>query len=116
MKWTNSVKSYYFILLWEGVIHIISLSREEVGRIISCLYKYNEKRENLINRFFDTRLDMRQLLIKREELPFIDIYNIHLLEKTVNVGKKLLEFDDILFIEGKPGVGKSHLATCLKKE
>lgn len=28
----------------------------------------------------------------------------------------MLEFENILFIEGKPGIGKSHLVTCLTKE
>lgn len=97
-------------------VYIISLSRNDAGTTISQLYNHNENRESLINRFFDNCLDERKLLIKREELPLIDIYNIHLLEKTVDVGKKLLEFDDILFIEGKPGVGKSHLVTCLNEE
>ena len=97
-------------------LYIISLSREEAGKIVSKLYKYNEKRESCIERYLNTCLDERKLNIKREELPSIDIFNIHLLEKTVNVGKKLLEVEDILFVEGKPGVGKSHLVTCLAEE
>jgi hypothetical protein len=97
-------------------VYIISLSREKAETSISCLYKQNEQREYQLKRFFDKRLDERRFVIKREELPSIDIYNIHLLEETVNVGKKLLEFEDILFIEGKPGVGKSHLVTSLKNK
>lgn len=97
-------------------LYIIPLSRERAGKIVSKLYKYNEKRESRIEQFFNVCLDKRKLSIKREEIPSIDVYDIHLLEKTVNVGKKLLEFENILFIEGKPGVGKSHLVTCLAKE
>jgi hypothetical protein len=97
-------------------LYIISLSRDKTQTIISNLYKYNERRESVINRFFSICLDDRCLSIKQEELPTIDIYDIHLIEKTIDVGKKLLEFQDILFIEGKPGVGKSHLVTCLEKE
>jgi len=97
-------------------VYIIPLSREKAGTIICNLYKYNEERESIVNQFFNIRLDQRRLSIKQEELPTIDIYDIHLLEKTINVGKKLLEFEDILYIEGKPGVGKSHLGTCLAKE
>lgn len=96
-------------------VYIVSLSREKAGTIVSDFYNYNEKRESRIIQFFNVCLDKRKLNIKREELPSIDIYDIHLLEKTVNVGKKLLEFENILFIEGKPGVGKSHLVTCLAK-
>ena len=61
-------------------------------------------------------MDGRNLNIKIDELPIIDIYNIQLLEKTIHLGKQLLDFDNILFIEGKPGVGKSHLVTTLFEE
>jgi len=97
-------------------LYIISLSRDKAETIISNLYRYNERRKSVANRFFSVCLDERHLTIKQEELPIIDIYDIHLIEKTIDVGKKLLEFQDILFIEGKPGVGKSHLVTCLEKE
>ncbi len=97
-------------------IAIICLSRKKAGTIVSNLYKYNENRESIVSQFFNAYLDERLLRIKQEELPIIDIYNIHLSEKTINVGKKLLECEDILFIEGKPGVGKSHLVTCLMEE
>lgn len=97
-------------------VYIISLSREKVETILNNLYKYNEKRKSIISQFFNIRLDERHLNIKQVELPTIDIYDIHLQEETINVGKKTLEFNDILFIEGKPGVGKSHLVTCLAKE
>lgn len=97
-------------------LYVIPLSRRKAEKIVSKLYKYDEKRESHIEQFFNSCLDKRQLNIKREELPSIDIFDIHLLEETVNVGKKLLEFENILFVEGKPGVGKSHLVTCLAKE
>lgn len=97
-------------------VYIITLSREKVEIILNTLYKYNEKRESIVSQFFKIRLDKRLLNIRQEELPLIDIYDIHLQEETINVGKKILEIDDILFVEGKPGVGKSHLVTCLAKE
>jgi hypothetical protein len=97
-------------------VYIVTLSREKVETTLNTLYKYNGKRESIVSQFFKRRLDNRLLKIKQEELPLIDIYNIHLQEETINVGKKILEFEDILFIEGKPGVGKSHLVTCLAKE
>jgi len=96
-------------------VYIITLSREKVETILNTLYKYNEKRESIVSQFFKIRLDKRLLNIRQEELPLIDIYDIHLQEETINVGKKILEIDDILFVEGKPGVGKSHLVTCLAK-
>ncbi|WP_157279251.1 hypothetical protein [Proteiniphilum acetatigenes] len=97
-------------------LYIISLSRYDSSQIIEELYEYNSKRESVINQFFNLRLDTRHLIIGKAELPVIDIYNTQLLEKTIDVGRKLLEFNDILFIEGKPGVGKSHLTTCLAEE
>ncbi len=100
----------------QGNLYIVSLSRYDSLRIIEEIYEHNQKRESVISHFFNLKLDNRNLIINKEELPAIDIYNIQLLEKTIDVGKKLLEFDDILFIEGKPGVGKSHLVTCLSEE
>lgn len=97
-------------------IYIISLSRLKSTQIIEELYKYNEKRKSVIIQFFNVKLDNRCLIINKEELPAIDLFNIQLLEKTIDVGKRILDFDNILFIEGKPGVGKSHLVTCLAKE
>lgn len=100
----------------QGNLYIVSLSRYDSLQIIEEIYEQNRKRESVISQFFNLKLDKRNLIISKEELPTIDIYNIQLSEKTINVGKKLLEFDDILFIEGKPGVGKSHLVTCLSEE
>jgi hypothetical protein len=97
-------------------LYIISLSREQAGTIIKNLYKHNEYRESIIDQFFKIKLDKRQFCIKQKELPTIDIFDIQLLEKTIDVGKKLLEFENIIFIEGKPGVGKSHLVDCLASE
>lgn len=100
----------------QGNLFIISLSRYESINIIENTYEHHQNRESVIRQFFNLKLDNRNLIINKEELPAIDIYNIQLLEKTINVGKKLLELDDILFIEGKPGVGKSHLVNCLSEE
>lgn len=97
-------------------LYIISLSRNDSLKIIERLYRYNEKREAVITQFFNQKLDKRHLTIDKKELPIIDIYNIQLLEKTIDVGRKLLAFGNILFIEGKPGIGKSHLVTCLSKK
>lgn len=97
-------------------LYIVSLSRYDSLRVIEEIYEHNQKRESIINQFFNLKLDNRNLIINKEELPIIDTYNIQLSEKTIDIGKKLLEFDDILFIEGKPGVGKSHLVTCLSEE
>ncbi|MCW7498569.1 hypothetical protein ND860_18685 [Leptospira levettii] len=98
-----------------GNLWIISLSRQRAQSIINDHYEYNKKRYLRIVDFFNYKLDNRLLKIKQNDLPRIDIYDINLTEKTIYVGKKILEIEDILFIEGKPGVGKSHLVTCLSK-
>lgn len=100
----------------QGNLYFVSLSRYDSLRMIEEIYEHNQKRELVISQFFNLKLDNRSLNISKEELPTIDIYNIQLSEKTIVIGKKLLEFEDILFIEGKPGVGKSHLVTCLSEE
>jgi hypothetical protein len=80
------------------------------------MYEHNEKRVPIIYRFFENYFDRRQLIIDREDLPVIDIYNTQLLEPTINTGKYHLKIENILIIEGKPGVGKSHLVNCLSDE
>jgi hypothetical protein len=94
-------------------IYIISLSRIEADNVINELYEPNGKRKITINRFFNDCLDNRTYKINREDLPIIKIFETKLLEETINVGKKHLEFSNILFIEGKPGVGKSHYVNTL---
>ncbi len=95
---------------------IVSLLRHEILNKISEIYKRNEKRVPIISRFFENCFDRRQLIIDREDLPVIDIYNTQLLEQTINIGKYHLKKENILIIEGKPGVGKSHLVNCLSDE
>lgn len=97
-------------------IFIVSLSRREILNKINGIYKRNEKRVSIIFRFFENCFDRRQLIIDRKDLPIIDIYNTQLLEETINTGKYHLKIENILIIEGKPGVGKSHLVNCLSDE
>ncbi len=97
-------------------LYIISLSREEALEIVRDLYNLNPKREPVIHHFFEQKLDNREFIIKREDLPTIDIYNIQLSESTIDVARKILKVENILFIEGKPGVGKSHFVNCLTKK
>lgn len=94
-------------------VHIISLSRIEANEAIDKLYKNNEIRKITLNKFFFDSLDNRILAIKREDLPIIKIFETKLLEETIDVGKRHLEFSNILHIEGKPGVGKSHYVNTL---
>lgn len=96
-------------------IYIISLSRMEADDLVNEFYIDNEKRKIIINRFFNDCLDNRVLKIKRGDLPIIDVFETKLLEETIHVGKKHLEFSNILLIEGKPGIGKSHYVNYLSE-
>jgi hypothetical protein len=97
-------------------VYIISLSREEINSEIKKIYKSNEKRTPTILSFFEKCFDERRITIIREDLPIIEIFNTKLLEPTINIGKYCLEINNLLLIEGKPGVGKSHLVNCIIKD
>jgi hypothetical protein len=97
-------------------LYIVSLSRHLISEIVGEIYWNTVKRESVIQGFYNHCLDSRKLIIKRNDLPIIDIYSTKLVEKTIDVGKYNLELNNIVVIEGKPGVGKSHLVNCLKNE
>ena len=46
-------------------------------------------------------------------MPVIDIFNTKLID-TINIEREIIEFENILHIEGKPGIGKSHLVEFLQ--
>lgn len=99
-------------------LFIISASREFISDEIDKIYFQNENRISVIDKFFKNRLDNRntKLKISLDELPPIQVFNHQLLEDTINVKRNVFEFDKILHIEGKPGVGKSHLVKALAEE
>jgi len=96
--------------------YIVSFSRIEIENKIDELYNNDFHRKSDIKRFFGECLDKRKLTIHRENLPIINVFSTKLLEPTINIGKKFLKFENILVIEGKPGVGKSHFVKCLENE
>lgn len=97
----------------DGIL-IISLSRDFAWEAIYNSYRFNEKRISILERFFDKTLDERSLIINRSDLPPIDIYSTDLMEKTIILKDIILDDSNIIKIEGKPGVGKSHLVEQLK--
>lgn len=97
-------------------VSIISLSREEIDIKISKLLKNNSLRKNQLDCFFNTILDNRIWEITRDSLPQIKVFITALQEKSITISHKILEFDNLLLIEGKPGVGKSHFVNTLTKE
>lgn len=97
-------------------VYIISLNRGNIDNNITCLYKLNQERESILNKFFSNCLDNRKFKIERKDLPSISVFDTNLIEPTIDVGRKHLNIENILVIEGKPGVGKSHLVNCLTNE
>jgi hypothetical protein len=94
-------------------LYLISLNRVEIDELITSFYKLNPFRKSIIQRFLSNYLDNRQWIIQKTELPDIDIFNTKIVD-TVNIEREIIEFEDILHIEGKPGIGKSHLVEFLQ--
>ncbi len=97
-------------------VYIMSMSRTEIIERIHELYVLDENRKNIIEYFFNGKLDQRILKISREQLPSITLYNTELLETTVDVARERLSVKNILHIEGKPGVGKSHFVKTVTNQ
>ncbi|MNJ92216.1 hypothetical protein D3C87_98820 [compost metagenome] len=97
-------------------VYIISMNRQAIAMAIANLYHINERRESIILTFLKKQLDKRVWDIDITDLPSIPLFKKELLERTINVGRKKLISDNILFIEGLPGVGKSHYVNELKQE
>lgn len=97
-------------------IFLVSLSRTQIDDKINELYRNNPLRKNEIDSFFSGLLDNRVWHISREKLPQLKTFITELQEKTIEISHKLLQFENLLLIEGKPGVGKSHFVNTLIKK
>lgn len=97
-------------------VYIVSLNRVTIDQKIEELYKTDQSRKYIIDKFFSECIDSRKLLIKKSELPILNVFKTYLIEPTVNITRKILDVENILLIEGKPGVGKSHLVVNLEKK
>lgn len=97
-------------------IYIVSLNRLAIDQKIEDLYKTDHLRKYTIKQFFSECLDTRKLLVKKSELPVLNVFKTYLIEPTVNLTLETLEIENILHIEGKPGVGKSHLVVNLENQ
>ena len=97
-------------------VYIVSLNRENIDQNIDSLYTLNLARKAVLKIFFSKCLDNRKFKIDRKNLPSISVFDTNLIEPTIDVGRKYLNIKNILLIEGKPGVGKSHLVNSLTKE
>lgn len=97
-------------------VFLVSLSRTQIDEKINELYQNNPLRKNEIDSFFSGLLDSRIWHISREILPQLKTFITELQEKSIEISHNLLQFENLLLIEGKPGVGKSHFANTLVKE
>ena len=97
-------------------VYIVSLSHENIGDTVNDLYDLDRQRQQIITKFFNVCLDTRKFKIERQDLPSIHVFDTNLIESTIDLGRSHLAVKNILVIEGKPGVGKSHLVSSLIKE
>ncbi len=94
-------------------LYLISLNRVEIDEMIARFYELTPFRKSVIQKFLSNYLDNRKWIIQKYELPVIDIFNTKLID-TINIERGIIEFENILHIEGKPGIGKSHLVEFLQ--
>ncbi|GAB3056814.1 hypothetical protein ACFOU0_02820 [Salinicoccus sesuvii] len=97
-------------------VHIISISREEARSQITTLYEIDFIRMSIMENYFERKFDERVLSILLEELPPIKIFSTQLMDQTIDIQKLELKTTSLLMIEGKPGVGKSHLVNQLENQ
>lgn len=93
---------------------IVSASRDEIHDKIEQLYDSNSKRLSRIQSYLQKCIENKSLLINRTDLPSIEVYRTNLLEETIDVGTEHLKLNNLFFIEGKPGIGKSHLVNLIQ--
>ena len=96
-------------------IFIISISRNEIDKILVDLYKSTPFRASIMQSYLNSFLDKRKFLIQRSDLPLIETFNVELQEKTIEVESRTHNINQILVIEGKPGIGKSHYVNYIQK-
>ncbi|WP_077417170.1 hypothetical protein [Chryseobacterium sp. JV274] len=97
-------------------VFLVSLSRAQIDKKIDSLYNDNQQRKNEINSFFSQILDKRIWLISRESLPRLKTFLTDLQEQSISISHNILQFEKLLLIEGKPGVGKSHFVNTLTEK
>ena len=96
--------------------YIISANRNEIQDKIEQLYSSSGQRRSQIEAYLHKCFDNRNLLINRTDLPSIEVYKTNLLERTIDIGTEHLKLDNLFFIEGKPGIGKSHLVNLIQTQ
>ncbi len=95
---------------------VISHSENTLIEEIATLYNNDFERMYQLQSFFQKCLNTRKLNINLSDLPTVKTYMTELTDKTVNVIYEKMEFENLLHVEGKPGIGKSHYVSILTKD
>ncbi len=89
-------------------LFVITLSPDDINDYI--INNFSQSRINQLLRLSNMKFtDYHNISVLKEELPAMTFYPTNLLETTHKVRNLKLSHDKVLFIVGKPGVGKSHL-------
>lgn len=112
---TNSKILGFSAYMFNG-IYLISINREQIEKRVNKLYRSSVFRRSVIQHFLSEKLDSRNLKIERKHLPSITLFDNRLVEKNIKISRQILKFEHILLMEGKPGVGKSHLVSYIQQQ
>lgn len=97
-------------------IYIIPLVTESIYNKIENMYDSYSRISSIMN---NTSINTSNAILKIsiEDLPKLSVYNINLQNNTLMIRDPLNEIDSgILYITGKPGVGKSHYVNEIKEK
>lgn len=96
--------------------YIIGCFDKDCNQLVKALYA-NEERYNNILLIADEKLNTGNFNFNIHDLPPLNVFEQKLQEETKIIRNfSLNNKNDILFIIGKPGVGKSHLVTELEEQ
>lgn len=99
-------------------LYIIPLPTKKIEAYIEGRYDHNVERELQVIYFAKARLASAEFYCEKKELPLMKVYRQKMDNETILIRKTIFDLQEgILYIVGKPGVGKSHyvheLATAL---
>lgn len=98
-------------------LYIIPMSSDSICNYVDQIYKRDIKRNCQICHFAFKRIDEEFFLTKKEDLPSYNLFVQKIQEETVIIRKKLDNIQKgLLYIVGKPGVGKSHFVNEFSKD
>lgn len=90
-------------------LYIVPMSSDSICNYVDQIYKRDIKRNSQICHFAFKRIDEELFLTNKEDLPSYDLFMQKIQEETIIIRKRLDNIQKgVLYIVGKPGVGKSH--------